>query len=445
MRTLTAAQSAVLAMAHRAHHIKVEIDRDGAGTWVDLGDLFGFPWVLGATWTEAIDQPVANATVSLRHRNHGLSLNPFMTSSPPNVGGVLVRPYRKLRISTATTGQYMTPAASDYTLVFRGRIWQVDWAGEVITCECRDEGGDLQDTWLEASKFYDVSAGIAVETLTQSVLSSVTNWGGTAVTLWSTNGTGGTPFAVADTPSWNVTNAEGFMQEEMSVLDAVRRFWCDQLGWDVRYKWQATAADFKLVAYEPVRSPAVDFTFSADSYTVEAAQMSNADVRNAVRVAYPKAGVQDGSTVTVTDATSITKYGRKFMQIAEDVLSQIDTSAEATDLANNILTDVMEPTINLTLRVPYFWPAQLNDYYTLGQNGVHFSSDQSLALQAVTHTFGSGMATSHLTLSGLPKTGLRGWTRKAYTNLRRKLGTPNVKHDVGTAMRNVMLTMWSRK
>jgi hypothetical protein len=440
VRTLSAAQSYVLGLNHRSHHIKVEIDRSGSGDWVDMTSLYGFNWLIGATWNESIDSPVAAATIDLRHKIHQLSLNPLASTSPPNVGGVLCRPYRKLRISTATTAYGQVAASADYNLVFRGRIWKVEWAGPTIKVECRDEGGDLQDLWVEQTRQYGSDTGVALETISQSILTD----NSTGVTLWSPNGTGGTPYAVADTPSWTIKPAQPLT--EMPILEALNRLWRDQIGWDIRYKWQATAADFKLVASEPTRSgAAVNFTFGADQYTISSLYMSNADVRNAIRGVYYDQRSGDWGHYDASDANSITTYGRKFMQLAEESTSQINTLAEITTLVDNVLADLKEPTAYVEAEVMYFWPAEANDYYTFSANGVHLLSDQSLAVSQITHTFSEKGAKTRLSLSGQPKAGQRWFVRNTHGDFRRKIPAENINPTLARAMRNGVFGVFSNR
>lgn len=406
MRTLTTAQTTLLALPHRAHHVKVEVYRTQTSTWVSLNELNGYDWVMGVTISESIDQPVANAVIKVRHRIHNHSLNPLFTASPENVSGVLLKAYKQIRIYTATMPHGTAPASTDYVLAFRGRIDKVDLGREDITLDCRDEGGDLMSLFIEVEREYGSDAGTAVQTIAQEVLDN----NSTGVTLYSILGDGTPAFDVTVTgtqydPAWSIKPI--YTQPLMSCLQAVRDLF-GQIGWDVRYRWQSVMGDFLLVAYKPVRSGAsVDYTISSDLYMVDSLWFSNRDVRNVVEVRYKNANGNDQTPVTVTDATSITNNGRLYMRLAEAAGSQIDTSTEATLLANAALSDLVEPTLFLDVTVPYFFAAQLNDYYTVSPDGVHLYAAVSHAVHAITHEFGDGAATTKLSLSGAPKSGRR--------------------------------------
>ncbi len=72
MRTVTAPQLATMASPTCGHYLKVEV-QDGAGAWQDLTTLGGTDWVDGATIDcEAIDKPIATATVTLKRDVSGV-------------------------------------------------------------------------------------------------------------------------------------------------------------------------------------------------------------------------------------------------------------------------------------------------------------------------------------------------------------------------------------
>ena len=162
--------------------------------------------------------------------------------------------------------------------------------------------------------------------------------------------------------------------------------------------------DFLLVAYKPIRSsPSADLVIGADGYIVNAVTYDMTSVRNAVTVLYTNAAGQEQS-YSATDATSITAYGRRWMQLGEEQTSAIDTSTEATILGDAAIADLKDPTLFAEITVPYLFPVMLNDYLTITADDVFFYTNISYAVAQIQHTFEPGQpATTQLTLTGLPK------------------------------------------
>lgn len=449
MRALTAAQTLLLGIQTRAHHIKVEVYRTETSGWVDLTALHGYNWLIGATWTESLDAPVANATIKLVHRIHQMTLNPNFTTALPNESGVLLKPYKQLRIYTSTD-PFGNSSPADWQLVFRGRIYQVETGRDEITLECRDEGGNLQDLLHEAThkQYGTLAGGTTMQAISQAILDD----NSTGVTLYSTLGDGSPAFDTTVTgtqfdPAWSPKTI--WTPQPQPILDALSNLW-NSIGWDIRFRWQLTMLDYLLVAYKPIRSgAAVDWTFGADDYEVESATRSNVHVRNVIDVYYRNA-VKASKIYTATDATSITNNGRKYMRLAEED-SLIDSVTEATILGDAMLADLKEPTQYVTLKVPYFFPIMLNDYVTVTADQVFFSADVTYGVNAITHTFDAGQpATTQLTLAGAPKivAPLKGTTRhevKLTTEQRSRLQNMTLNRRAGDGNSNSSLSSYDQK
>jgi len=226
-------------------------------------------------------------------------------------------------------------------------------------------------------------------------------------TLYSVNGSAATPFNGGDSPSWDILAYE---QRKIHVLEALKIL-AAQIGYDVRYTWQATLAAYALVFYLPDRTKSsADATFSQSNYhKISKLSVNRANVRNVVRVTYNDSTSGVPASVEVSNGASITKYGRRFMEICEGPTSQIDTSTEATLLANAGLSDLKEPTADHAVEMPYFWPVELGDLYTWTANDVHYSSDQSLAVRGYRHTISARKARTVLQCRGTPAGGFKRW------------------------------------
>jgi hypothetical protein len=152
------------------------------------------------------------------------------------------------------------------------------------------------------------------------------------------------------------------------------------------------------------------YTFDPDRYfDFRQLTISRSGVRNVIRVKY---GVKqnDRTTIEVSDSGSITKYGRRFMEVAEAGSSQIDTEGEARSMAEAILEDLKDPEATLQVESPYFWPVETgNDYYTYAANDYHFDTAQSLGVIGYQHSLTANRSRTTLTLRGKPSGGFKRW------------------------------------
>lgn len=329
---------------------------------------------------------------------------------------------------------------------FHGRIDSFAVDGEQLAMECRDLSGTVQDTFIERERVYGLGtpkgtfiwedqrayavndrvvpagklngfyykctvAGTSAvteptwpTTIGSTVTDSGVTWQCEAATssageqvesviqkILDDNATGAGTLYTPTSPSWAVG---GFFQQREGSLEAVRRL-AQQLGWDVRQKWRASSAQYELTLYAPDRTKTTpDRTFAAAEYrNIVRLGVDIAGIRNVVRVIYSEAGsfASDGKTlkrkvVEVSDSASITKYGRLFMEIAEDSASQLDTAAEATKLANAALSDLATPLAENEVDAFFFPWAELGDLYRYPSNGVTHDADLDVAVVAYRHS-----------------------------------------------------------
>lgn len=404
MRTISTAQEAALVSPSRSDHMRVRIDSDGLGTWVDLTDLYGIDWVRSATIREGVDSIMASATIELTREYEELSLAGMMTGSRVNAASTVVDIAREIKIETATIGGDDAPASGDWVLVFHGFVDDIDFGGNnpVMRLICRDKGAELADTFIESVAIYGSAGGQAVQTAMQNILNANL---GSPPTLY-----------VPTSPGWNILE---YKQDKEPVLSAVRKL-ADQIGWDLRYKWRSGTAQYELTLYAPDRALVGGSlrTFdSAEYYSVTQAAISRKNIRNRIKITYsdPTQEIRDvgGSpyrcTYIAEDAASKTKYGTRYMEIAESSSSNIDSAAEAQVMAENIRDDLKEPTLTHVIELPYFWPAELADYYTFAANGTHYDTNQSLAVVGFTHSLTRDKCRTTLETRGRPSAGTRRW------------------------------------
>lgn len=422
MRTITTAQNEVLNRGKYKVAVKVEIE-DSTSTLVDVSDFEGQNWIRNVEITDSVDNAVMTCRVKLFARHYDLSMHPLDEESKINLPGGVFASFldvrRQIRVLTATVPQNSTVVSGDFELVFDGFIDMIPESGKranEITLECRDKGGFLQDTWIEDLERYgdgsvdDTDFVFAdLEDIIQKILD---NWI-PSTTLFSENGTGGTPFLPGDTPAFNV---EAWDVDIQSVLDAAR-IGANSIGWECRYRFQDNVNEFELQLYEPDRvSAVVDRTFGPSNYIdIKSLSVDVSRVRNVIEVTF-YTDPEDDQTLTtleVSDAASITRYGRRWMGIVEAQSSAINSAAEATRMANAILSDLREPDRDQEVDQHYFWATELSDRYTFLANNVNYTTDQTWAVVGFRHFLSVNKQRTTLITRRAPSGGVLHWWGKA--------------------------------
>ncbi|MDP2275279.1 MAG: hypothetical protein Q8K32_31325 [Archangium sp.] len=244
------------------------------------------------------------------------------------------------------------------------------------------------------------TTGLALETLIQQVLND--NGLGSLVTLQ-------TPVS----PGWQV---KPYLQQRESVMEAITAM-VNQLGWWARFEWNAGLGRYELTLAQPDRTSATVHKVLDQAEEGDCDELGLAvwDIRNVVRVIYGDSSSRDPTgaptriTREVSDAASIAKYGRRFMEIAEDDASNIDTAAEADRMANAALADLKEPLIGTAYSFPCDFYLELGDRITLPADNLRFTTAQTLATGSLSHRFGVGGASTSVTLRGQPAARQNGW------------------------------------
>jgi hypothetical protein len=272
------------------------------------------------------------------------------------------------------------PQLNDTWLVVRGvkRVWttlfhgllgdSIKPQGASVTCSCRDLAKRLQDHYIEGvwdaakglyvPRTYGSEAGVLSETVIQQVLDDElgtgrANVGSSGITLYCPVASG---YALLP-----------FGPQFKSVWDALQEI-ATQRGWFLGYRPHPDTGEFVLTYMEPPRTKdatTADFVLDyEDDFYVEDLDVQDTDIRNVVTVLFnDKDDASKRKAVTVADAldvngdvvpgSSIAEYGRRAMQIAESATSQIDTVAEATDLANAALADLHDLTAAVRIEMPF--------------------------------------------------------------------------------------------
>jgi hypothetical protein len=397
MRTVSTAQEDVLTAATYDVKLRVEVE-NSTGTFVNLSALGGADWVESVDWAYNLDQPVPEIRIGIRRDITGTdSLAPLAEDSSFNIEGAstayaaLLDAGRELKVYTATVARgAAAPASGALDFMAHAEIDEVQWGKSPIQVIARSKiMSQLADRWIEAETVYGDDAGVAIETVMQSIID---DWTDGTITLWD----GGSP------PSFNILS---YRQQKMSVLSALTQL-VQLIGWDVREVWDDGTSAFRLKLYEPDRAASTGdkvWTFDASQYyDVNRIDISRADVRNVVSVLYTSSGSTGFSTVTAQDAASITRFGRRWMEIQEGGESSINSSSEANALATAALNDLKDPLADQEIVHPYFWPVELQDYQEYLANDVHYSTDQFWAIYGLRHTLTARETRTRMMVRGKP-------------------------------------------
>lgn len=392
MRTLSGGESTVLGSATYRTGLRVKV-ANGDGTLIDLSD-----YASSVKIDENIDQPVSQATVEfIRASAVDMSLAPLRTDSLLNAlddtvtYSPLVDAGRLITLEFYTIAIGATPVSGDYKLLFKGYVDSTDVAGPVISVVCRDEGGLLVDTYIEAPAVY--AGGDSMQAYIQAILNANL---ASPPTLY-------TPV----TPSFEMKPITE-PPEPSSVMDYIQQV-AALIGWDLRYRWDNGTSAFRLTLSEPDRAnTTADYTFAKNRYIkVSKLELDRTNVRNVIEVRYGTAVPQ--LSFVAEDADSITRFGRRWFLIGEGASSQIDTLAEATVLGNNALSDLKDPLAEFQIERHLWWPAQLGDLYAFSDNDIHFNTTQKYAVVGIQHDFSLGNYRTTLTTRGFPAGGYLTW------------------------------------
>lgn len=327
-------------------------------------------------------------------------------------GGVKIA--RIWQPSTAySSGEFIVPTDGRRTISGSPRFYE---------CTTGGTSGTSEPAWPTSSTVADNSAthtyrgtctvdgtNMSISNVIQGMIDWAMPWGG------SSTDPNGNALTTSGSPSWNL---KPWLQDRESLYDAMRRL-AEQLGWDLRYRYNGS--EFVLTLYQPDRSASSPTrTFGASEYkTVNGLRVEGHGIRTAIQVVYSDASDLDPNgqpkrkVIKVTDSTSISAFGRKFMEIAESSASQIDTSTEATALANAALADLKDPKAMLEVELTQGFPyVEVGDYYRFSANSRHFSSAQDLAVAAFQCTAAEGRIRTTLTMRGQPAGAYWSWHKK---------------------------------
>lgn len=378
---------------------------DGDNVLRDYSNRSGHNWIDGVSINHDIDQPVSQATITLRRDikdNSGsvLSLSPLRTDSILNRNAAsqfspAIDAGRRVEVYAATTAVGVAPISSDWKNIFVGTIDEGDYTRPQISLVARDLGGFLVDRWIEERTQYGSTEGVPIQTVMQTILN---NWAG------------GIPLYTPVSPGFLI---KPYQQDEQPVMEALQSL-ADLIGWNVRYKWDNPTSSWRLTLWGPSRSKTTpDRTLGPSRYIdVSALRIGRADVRNVIKLNYPDSITGEPKSVIRTDANSILKYGRRWLRIVEGGNSSIDTKAEAEAMADAILADLKDPKADNGIDMHFDWSIELEDLIRFQPNGVHYDTNTDLSVVSLQHTLSMDRQRTNIATRGKPCGKFLGWIAK---------------------------------
>lgn len=417
------------------YYARVKIP-DANGIVRDYSNRDAIDWLHSLEYSGDIDAPIGTATVRLHREVGGRSLSPLRTNSSYNPpAGPSIDGGRNILIDVAALPLGTEPSDitdDDWHTVFDGFIDSVDWTATPIVLDCRDRGALLQDVWFKSTNVVpDTGANIqtALETLIAALYPDITD------TLW------------VPQPPDPVVIVGAFRYDIEPGLDALVRV-AQIIGWDLRYRYSDEDHRFRLCFRDPGRGKTTpDFTIGASNYfDVKQMKIDRTGVRNDVTIWFGAADARD--KITVSDAVSIARYGRRSMVIQEASDSPIKTADDARKMAILILADIDGPLADKQIEMPYFWPIELQDLVRFSANLVHSDTDLNLAVTGYKHTLSLTESRTVLTTRGQPAGSYWNWLARGGPATEPDTANPgpdffaNLKQTPDYAGNNIVLT-WS--
>lgn len=242
----------------------------------------------------------------------------------------------------------------------------------------------------------------------------------------------------------NISGDEAYFRrrqfENQTILEAVNSI-AAEAGRKVAYVWNEVEDDFVLTYYEPERDIVHPFAIIDNESIgqIKKSEWSIEDMRNDVRVVfkstidvktggsrpsdYPSvvnsqydweyftyfdAGDPDSEGLTyirASDSSSITSYGRSFMQIGEDLTSGITRQPDAEALVVAALKDLSSATVTYNVNVDESFEFEIDDYLQVLPDVVSSSSEFDLAVKSLTINFSAKGVKQDLEMVGKPSAG----------------------------------------
>lgn len=418
---------------------------DLAGNKIDLTDHEGVDWLDSFEFSNSGDQPTKQATARLFREVDRLSIAPLVETSKLNLSDLadptsfsrLLRDRGPIEHFAARLPLGINPTPRDWQSMVAGKIDRISWPTNPVVVTFRDAGSDLIRTPIETEREYGDPAGVgfAVQGELQAMLDDNDN---------AVNGTNLLPIKVDSydpitlvfpvPPGWDVID---WTQRREPVLAGLKTA-MQQIGWEVRIRFNPATQAHELTAYEPDRAKEDgDFVLAPDDIIdVKDATLDGSQRRNVMRITYASSetpfpgsaglvpadltledengeGVDSEDNrlpaqVTLRDGASSAAIGRLFMELAEITTPQIDTVVEVVRMIVAALRDLAGEELLYVVESINRFEIELQDMGLFLPNQTIHTSQQRLAVHTITHTFGEQSRTVVGT-RGAPSLGFHRW------------------------------------
>jgi hypothetical protein len=410
-RALTTAQTRALGLPDYITRSAFFVRRKTDGSWVALHDLDGYNWVKTWSWKDDVDTSITQLDLDLFRNRYWLSLATLVETSKFNRNEIgsyvpLIEPGLEIQQWTAVMGVGVGAISTDWVRVFHGEIDDVVVTpGEaLVRVTARDLMCRLHDRYIKEPFDCYPPSGQSTDAVQNRIAKLITDFGPTPTM----------PLVTPTSPGWNIG---GYTQDAMTVLEAVNKL-AEQIGWMVKFKWNAAADDFRLTFFRPgVTAGSGNSVLTITPAMVlekSDLSLSREGVRNSWKIIFRTASGAVNER-TLTDSESITRYGERWASVQEDDESSlIRTNAEADRLLAALIADTRDPKADYGLTLRYRPDLEVGDVVTVVADGTNFTTNQVLAIVGIEHGMNdSGEVTTSLTLRGSPSGGFRRWLTKA--------------------------------
>ena len=423
---------------------------------LDLSNVHGYDMLLNAKVTIDTDNGIRKADIECVREIGRVSLAPLVSDTPlalpnafdPDITEQYIDINTPVEISTVRSPIGHIPRENNYAPLLKGQIDDFDPTpdGTTIKFSCRDRMGLLVDYFIPKPVLYarelDVEEEFKQGTYDHIVIDELIGDNSDLVV------TGGPPRFEVDQPyesEWKLMDYEQRPEPLFTALKAI----ANGLGWVIAYEWNPYLRSWRMRYYEPQRlkNNTDNILKPYDILSQSSFNTTAANIRNVIRVSFSDFEAEnntigstrtpiaeDGATtsselygkdsegnrlpgyVEYVDTASVTKYGRRYMQMNEFTTRGIGRIEEASKLAISALRELKQPDIESSLQIRCMPEIDIDDIIYMKQDLKIHTSDLRMAVKSISHDLGLKSKTS-LTLKGKP-----GWGHRKYLQLEARAG-----------------------
>lgn len=390
--------------------------------YIDLTNIQEQSFVVDVDYGEDVDDVGMSGTLRLRRKIGKLSIAPGFNHDLINDANFLeLMQHVQVWVADVPVGYSRAEARIHAVPRFDGVIGSHDRGKSTMVFDLVGREASLIDTWIEEDgsgddRVFGSVGGTAMQTVLQNMLDTFQPSGGYKVDD-NDQGGGNVTLKVEGSPSFNIK--EFYTPTTAHVLGKCTEI-TELIAWSVRYKWDDFRKEHRFTLFEPDRtkvwsSSELDLTNGA-ILDWESLKLSRANIRNVVDVEYGNQASTDNTgaavraKVTATDATSISKVGRRYCKVGVTWPGPIDTNTEAQRMADGMLSDLKDPKAEGVAEVFHRLAVELGDMARARADAERFKTDTDFA---VTSWRAHHAATKQRTTIGLrgakPSGGFRRW------------------------------------